>query len=76
MRLWSFPVERIAHFDMAGAHSKCEAHILKLENGQYALVIEEGCSCYEPKDAEIELFPTRPRAKEALDRWVRERREI
>jgi hypothetical protein len=41
-------------------------HIFLLENGQYALVKECGCSCYDRSDAEICLYKTKEDALDAF----------
>jgi hypothetical protein len=73
-RLGSFPVERVKHADHSEDYAMREAHVLRLESGQFALVTESGCSCYESSDAEIELFPSRSLAVEAFDKWDKENR--
>lgn len=72
MRLGSFPTERIVHSDFNGGYEKREAHILRLENGKYATIIESGCSCYSPSFAEIQIHPNRRSAKDLFDKWVKE----
>ncbi len=44
-------------------------HLFELENGQYAVVREYGCSCYDSRDADIELYPTLKRAEDAYKRF-------
>lgn len=67
--LGSVPVERVKHADHSEGYDMSEGHILRLENGKYAVVIEEGCSCYSSSDAQIELFPTLERAEESFKEW-------
>ena len=67
--LGSVPVERLAHEDLSESYEMTVAHVFKLENKKYALITEEGCSCYESSQAEIELFPTKAAALEAFEKW-------
>ena len=69
------PVERISHEDYSRCFEMCMAHVLALDNGQYALVTEKGCSCYESEDAYIDLFPTKEKAMDSFRKWVKENRE-
>lgn len=71
-RLGSMPVQKVAWEDFSESYEMCRAHVWRLENGQYALITESGCSCYEPEDADIDLFPNKRRAMESFDNWVRE----
>lgn len=73
-RLGSTPVERIAHEDISGDYRMTAAHVYRLENGQFALVTESGCSCYDASDADIDLFPTQESAMEAFNKWLKDRR--
>lgn len=75
VRLGSMPIERVLHDDQSQDYEIVEAHVYKLKNGKYALITEEGCSCYSSDDASIDLFPTLEAAKEAFNKWQRERRE-
>lgn len=70
--LGSMPIERILHEDLSGSYEMRRAHVFKLENGEYALVTENGCSCYSPEQAGVDLFPTLDKAKESFDKWVKE----
>ena len=60
------PVELIHSQDHSESYEMDRKHVFKLENGQYALISESGCSCYEASDAQIILFPTEEKAKEAF----------
>ena len=73
-RLGSFPIRRIDHADHSESYTMDEGHVLALENGQFALVTESGCSCYSCDDADIDLFPDYSSAKDAFDKWDREHR--
>jgi hypothetical protein len=67
--LGSAPIKRVAHCDLSEPYEMREAHVFKLENGKYALVTEEGCSCYESSDADIDLFSGKKDALEAFEKW-------
>ena len=71
-QLGSVPVERVRHADHSESYEMSVAHIFRLENGKYAVVIEEGCSCYSSSDAQIELFPTLKRAEESFNEWEKQ----
>lgn len=74
--LGSMPIAEVVHLDLGEAYTRREAHVLKLENGKYALIVEEGCSCYTAANAEIELFPSEFKAMRAFDRWAKSKREL
>lgn len=71
-RLGSMPVERVLHKDMGESYQRCEAHVLELENKKYALVSEVGCSCYDSRSADIDLFENMSKAEDAFNRWIKE----
>lgn len=73
MRLGSFPRKRVFHKDYAGSYEKREAHVLQLENGKYALVVEEGCSCYESSQANIEIFQSLFKVRSQFEKWCKEK---
>lgn len=70
--LGSMPVKRVAHADLSRSYEMTRAHVFILENGRAVLVTESGCSCYEPRDADMEFFPTQVAALKALERWKKE----
>lgn len=74
-QLGSVPVERIAHADYSQSYEMNVAHVYKLESGQYALVTESGCSCYEPFQADIDLYPTKRAAMEKFNAWEKENKD-
>ena len=43
-------------------------HIFELENGKFAVVNEEGCSCYDVVEADIDIYPNLDFAKLAYKR--------
>lgn len=69
--LGSMPISRIAHEDRSQSYEMDVAHVFELENGKFALVTEEGCSCYESSDAQIELFPDKKKALKQFEKWKR-----
>lgn len=71
-RLGSVPIKLIKEQDLSEPYEMEMARVFLLENGKYALVIESGCSCYEPRDAEIEIFPNEKQALAQMNVWVRE----
>ena len=72
VRLGSYPKERVKHVDFSEAYEMNVAHLFRLESGQYALVTEQGCSCYEPDGADVDLYPTRILGEAAFDKWCSE----
>lgn len=71
-RLGSTPVERIKFRDESQSYEMDMIHLLRLENGKYAVVTESGCSCYDSSQAEIEVFPTLERAEESFKEWEKD----
>jgi len=64
----SMPVKRHRYKNL----SKWEldqAHIFELESGKFAFVLEEGCSCYEPRYASIDVLPTLADAERKFREW-------
>ena len=52
----SVPIEEVEHYSVSVGYDVHDGHIFKLEDGNYAVVIEDGCSCYDYDEAEIEIF--------------------
>lgn len=75
VRLGSMPIERIAFEDRAGSYEMRQASVYKLENGQFATIVEEGCSCYSRTQADIELFASVNPAMEKFELWKKEHQE-
>lgn len=63
------PIHLVSTHDRSRSYEMDRAHVFELQNGVYALVVEEGCSCYGPADALIELYPNIEKAQKAFDRW-------
>lgn len=74
-RLGSQPKERVAHHAGYEYYSINRIHVFLLENGQYAVVTESGCSCYCSEDANIDLHPNKQSAMKAFNDWMKENRE-
>ena len=68
-RLGSMPIKVIDRCDRSAPFSITRFTILKLEDGKYATIDEQGCSCYIPENANIEIFSTEKRAKTQLEKW-------
>ena len=43
-------------------------HLFKLDNGNFAVVQECGCSCYEARDADINVFTSEQAARDEYKR--------
>lgn len=59
------PVEQLVSIDESGGYEVSSMHVFKLLNG-YAIVYESGCSCYDPSEADVSLYPNLEGVKEAL----------
>lgn len=68
-RLQSVPVDRVAFEDRAGSYETRQVSVWKLENGQYAVITESGCSCYDRSSADIEHFPSKKSAMASFEKW-------
>jgi hypothetical protein len=61
-KLSALPVELIHSQDDSESYEMDRQHVFKLENGRYAYISEQGCSCYEYSDAEVCEYPTKEEA--------------
>ena len=68
-KLQSVPIQLIKTSDLSRPYEMSSCHLFKLENGRYAVIVEEGCSCYRSEDAEIDIFPDKKVAMEAFKVW-------
>jgi len=66
--LGSVPKTIVRSKDCSEPWEMDKRHLFKLENGKYAVVVERGCSCYEPSRANIELFPNESDAIKAFEK--------
>ena len=66
----STPVELVQSVNLNHAYRMIRAHIFKLESGQFAFVSELGCSCYGPKDADIDILPDKLSARKVFFKWI------
>ena len=71
-KLQSSPVKLIKSENFSEPYEQDLHHIFQLEDGRFALISEQGCSCYEPKYAFIDLFPTLEKVTEAYNKQVKE----
>lgn len=69
MEMGSLPTKLIASLDRSEPYIMSRAMIFKLVNKKYAVAIEEGCSCYDAADADIEVHPTLEAAMKSFDKW-------
>jgi len=67
----SRPTEVVISVDRSQSYEMNKATVFKLKSN-YALVTENGCSCYSSSDANIDLYPTKKAAMEAFDKWRKE----
>ena len=74
------PVRVVKHKDMSPSYETRQVTIFELNNGEYLLAEEEGCSCYSCEDAVLNLYPTEEMATDSFNRvvkkWKREDRGI
>lgn len=69
-RLGAIPTAVVDNHDRSeGSYEMDKGMVLKLANGQFALITESGCSCYEASDANIDLFPSEAQALMAFKIW-------
>lgn len=66
------PIECLRSEDYSESYEMTMAHLFKLEGEKYAVVTEEGCSCYLASDANIEIFPSLKKAEDKFDEWDKE----
>jgi len=59
------PIELIASVDESESYEMDRRHVFLLADGKYASVDEQGCSCYDPSWASVEIHPTKESAFEA-----------
>lgn len=71
-RLGSHPVKRVKHGIGEEDYSIDRIHVLELENGRYATVVEYGCSCYSSEEAEIDLHPDFESANNSFKKWLKD----
>lgn len=65
------PIKEIYHFDASKSYEMNVHHIFLLENKKYMVVIEVGCSCYDPdEDAQIFICETENEARSRLSQMV------
>lgn len=64
------PVELLATRNVEEPYEKNEMHVFKLKRG-YAIVHERGCSCYESRDASIDILETKTKLKESLQNMAK-----
>lgn len=63
----SEPIRLVYSKDNSEPYEMDRRLIFGLENGQFAVVKERGCSCYEPSEAVIDLLPTLEKAIEVFE---------
>lgn len=71
----NIPEEIIISSDASHDYEMHRCHVFKLRERCYALVVEEGCSCYDFDDAEISLYDTATRAEKGYEKWRANLRE-
>ncbi len=62
------PMRLIKTKDFAEGQNRCEAHLFELVK-HYALVIEEGCCCYKPEEAKVDIFFQLYDANNLFKKW-------
>ena len=63
------PVELVESHDQSPSCEMQRMHIFKLRNGEYAVVEETGCSCYDSGQAQIEFHKDLKSAMEIFNKW-------
>lgn len=59
------PVALVATEDNSGSYEMSRLHVFQLKRG-YAIVSEQGCSCYSASDADIDIHPDLDSVKTSL----------
>lgn len=73
-RLAARPIVRLEYEDVGEGYETNKARLFFLANGKWALVVEHGCSCYDSRNADIEIFPTEAKARAKFDAWLRDKK--
>jgi len=68
------PIRHVKSNDFGERYEMNIGHVFELVGGKGALVIEQGCSCYESSDASIDLYPDVDSALDALEKWSKDKR--
>ena len=69
-RLGGIPEVLLVSHDRSESYEADRAHVFKVRPGRYALVLEQGCSCYNYKDARIYLYGDRKSVMNDYNRWL------
>lgn len=64
-------VQTIVSDDKSEMYEVDKFWIVKLENGRYATILEQGCSCYDSESAEIDILPDESAAREQYVKWLK-----
>lgn len=68
------PIEHIKSEDFSEPYEIDIGHVFKLVEDKGALVLEQGCSCYDAGDASIDIYPDVECALDALERWAKDKK--
>lgn len=74
-KLRSVPVRLVVSYDKSESYDMDRLHVFELENGQYAVITECGCSCYSASDADVDLFPEQGMAVQKAEEWRKQHEE-
>ena len=69
-RFGSIPEALLATCDRSESYEMDRAHVFKIWPGRYALVLEQGCSCYVYEEADIYLYGDEKSVMEDYTRWL------
>ena len=68
-RCGGVPVACLASHDRSESYEMDRAHVFKIRPGRYVLITECGCSCYDPRDASIYVYPSKAAAMKDFESW-------
>lgn len=68
--LKSKPTRLVSTHDKGQPYEMGLARVFELEDGKFALVTEDGCSCYDSSWANITLFDNEAEAMDGLKSWI------
>ncbi len=69
-RFGSIPEALLASHDRSEPYEMDRGHVFRIWPGRYALVLEQGCSCYDYTKAKIYLYGDEKSAMEDYTRWL------
>lgn len=66
------PIAEVGHADASQPYEMDMLHVFRLDTGEYVIVTECGCSCYESSNADLEMQPS---FAVAMDKYMSYKKE-